>query len=83
MRPLCIIRAVQLSGQRRRCSFFPVTIPTAAARRRRQQFGTGSTTKSDTGRPPRRHIGNLAREDHKSCAILTAVQNTTLLLPVK
>jgi hypothetical protein len=62
---------------------FPVTIPTAAARRRRQQIGTRSATKSDTGRPPRRHIGNLAREDHKSRAILTAVQNTTLPLPVK
>jgi len=58
MPSLCILRAVQLSGRRQRCSSFPVTIPTAAARRCRQWIGRGSTTKSDTGR---RYAGTRSR----------------------
>jgi len=78
MPPLRNSRAVQLFGRRRRCSSFPVTIPTAETRRRRPQIGLASETVQAPGRPSGRRVGHLALEDRKFRAVLTVSKNATL-----
>ena len=78
MQSLRILHAVQLVGRRRRGLSFPVKIPTAETRRRRQPIAPAPTTTLDRVQPSGRRVGHLAPEDRKFCAVLTAGENATL-----
>ena len=78
MPPRCNLRAVRLFGRRRRCSSLPVNIPTADARRRRQQIGLAPATALHRARTSGRSNGHLALEYRKFRAVLTADENATL-----
>ena len=80
---ICSRHAVQLSHRRRRCSSFPVDIPSAELRRRRQQIGLAPATKLDHGRPSSWRVGNPALHDPTFRAVLMIRENDAFPLPVK
>jgi len=78
MPPLCNLHAVQVSGRRRWYPSFPVKIPTAQTRRRRQRIGPAPATKLHRGWPSGWRLGHLAQLDRTFAAVLSAGENATL-----
>ena len=74
----CNYRALQLFGRLRRSSSLPVNIPTADARRRRQQIGLAPATALHRARTSGRSNGHLALHDATFRAVLAAGDNATL-----